>query len=184
MNLELWLLMLVPLIVFVVVELKWGAKAGAISAVGLAILLGIYWYFRFGTIDETLVAEVALIAVLGAISVRMNDGRWVKFQPVAMAAGFAAYCAYFQIIGDPIIIRWLPLMVKMAPQIEWMQTDPRAIYCLTGASHFFIWVFVAHGALVGFAALRFGSWWWLAARLMIYPMAMLPAFYLGPCLRG
>lgn len=183
MSLELWLLTLVPLVVFVLVELKWGVKAGAISAVALAVALAIYWYFRFNSIDETLIAEACLIAVLGIVSVKLSDGRFIKLQPVVMAAIMAAYCGYFQIFDRPVLVRWMPLMSPFAPQLEWMSTDPHALSCMGGASAWLVWVFVAHGIIVGFAALKFSSMMWLLARLMIYPLMVAPAAYLGFCLR-
>ena len=47
--------------------LSFEAEAGAVTAVVLAIGLAIYWYFRFGTMDESLLVEAGLIAVLGLV---------------------------------------------------------------------------------------------------------------------
>jgi len=183
MSFEQLLLTFLPLVVFVVVELKWGMKAGIYAAIGLAVAGGLYWYFRFGTWDETLLAELGLLIIMGIVSLRMQDSRIVKFQPAVMSAFFATYCAFFQITGEPILLRWMPMMAQVSPQIERFMQDEKWVACLGDSSMFLVYGLIAHAMIVATAAVKFSSVGWLFCRMTIYPLMMLPAAGMFICMK-
>jgi intracellular septation protein A len=183
MSFEQLLLTFLPLVVFVVVEWKWGMKAGIYAAIALAVAGGVYWYIRFDTWDETLLAELGLLIVMGVVSLRMQDGRIVKFQPAVMSAFFATYCSYLQFTGEPILVRWMPMMAKLSPQIETFMQDEKWVGCLGDSSVYLVYGLIAHSIIVAAAAIKLSSVGWLLCRMTIYPLMMLPAVGMVVCLR-
>ena len=70
---DMLFLAFLPLLLFVIIEFKWGIRAGIISASVLAVLLAVYTYFKLGAVDEFLMGEVVLILALGAFSLKMKN---------------------------------------------------------------------------------------------------------------
>jgi intracellular septation protein A len=182
LNIELITLTLIPLLLFVFVEWRYGPKAGAIAAVTTAVLGGIWWYFRFGAFDETLLVEILILTILSLITVRLNDSRYVKFQPVIVGVLFAGYCTVLHIWFEPVLVRWMPLMEPMVPQLGILKQNPNWTQCLGESSWGIVFSLLVHGFLVGWAALRHSSLLWILARIMIYPLMIMPAIWFRICL--
>lgn len=173
MDLKLFLLNLLPIVVFVVVDMWADAKTGILAALALSICVVLWSYWSLGSFDPMSLCEAGLILVLGAVSLKLDSSIYFKLQPAVLGIIISLYIAYFQFFDTPLMVRYLPLMSKMNPEMETLKNDPSFLVFLTKASGHFIIVFAVHAAMVLFAALRLSNKMWLAARLMIYPMLIL-----------
>ena len=170
---DLYFLTLVPLILFVVVDLVWGMKAGIITACVMAVLLLLYFYGKTGQWDEFIVGETILILVLGGVSIKMRNSRYFKFQPVVLGIIFASVASWYQIFDEPILIKFIPTMIALVPQLEDQLTSPLVVKQFTSMSLIFIFLLLIHAALVTWVVLKKGNLSWIFARLAIYPMVLL-----------
>jgi intracellular septation protein A len=71
---------LLPLLIFVAADEIWGTKIGLIVAVAVGILELIYHYVKNKTI-ERFIADVALLTVLGLVSIALENDIFFKMKP-------------------------------------------------------------------------------------------------------
>ncbi len=171
MSFEMFFVMVLPLVLYVLVELKYGMKAGVLAAAGASLFLFVYALIVWDDLDPMLLTEVVLIVVLGAISYRLNSSRFFKMQPTVVGVIFAAYIAYFQWLGTPVLVRMLPMVEKLNPEAYNVMSQPNGVEYLSVLSAHSGWLFLVHGIFVGFIGWRFSSVYWIVARLAIYPLA-------------
>lgn len=170
---DLYILAIIPLILFVIMDLKFGMKAGVITAIAVAIAITIYFRVRLGEWDEFMVGETILICLLGGISIKMENSRYFKFQPAVMSLIFAVVCAFYQFFDEPILVKILPQMMLLAPNLKGLAENTAFQKQLESLSHGLIYTFAAHTWLVYFAAIRKNNLIWILSRLAIYPMILL-----------
>lgn len=183
MDLSLLFLQFLPLLVYVAVDAFFGYRAGifaAFAAVGL--MLG--WdYKQTGEIDRFAAGEAALILIMGWISLKMRSERAFKFQPVVVALIFTAFLGYYQFIGKPFLVEYLPRMEKLVmagqdlqnPEVVQFLTDlhsPKMTEVLKRFSLGLTCLFAGHALIMTYAALRLRTGAWFLWRLAIYPSAL------------
>lgn len=170
MTFELLLATVIPLILYVVVEVKKGPQAATITAMASVVVLAGYLYFRFDALDETYIVELLLILVLGSVSLKMHQSTWIKFQPMVTGIVFSAYGFYLQIFDTPMLLRMAPLIEKMAQSEQMaMFKTPAAKVLLSSMSWEISVLILLHALTCGYAAKKFNSVNWLLTRLAIYP---------------
>jgi intracellular septation protein A len=173
MTLELIVATLLPLILYVVVEFKRGPRAATITAMVSVVVLAAYLYFRFDVLDETYLVELFLILGLGAVSLKMQNSTWFKFQPMATGVIFALYGFYLQVFGTPFLLKMEPMLEKVAiPQMLTIMKseEGRALFSsmsLELSSGIFL-----HALACGYAAHKLSSVGWLLTRIAIYPLLL------------
>lgn len=170
MSLEMFFVMVLPLILYVVVELKYGMHAGIVVAVASSIFIGLYGFFVWRDLDPMLLTEIVLLMILGAVSYKFNSSTYFKLQPTIIGVVMALYLGYFQIFDTPVLVRMMPLMAKLNPQAHSMIDNENGLEFLTALSGHSAWLFGLHGAFVGWLAYRFSSLSWVMGRLAIYPL--------------
>ncbi len=189
MNASLVIMEFLPLIVYIGVDAWKGFRAGIIAAMICTLIMLAYNFFMFGELDKFILGEGIMILVLGTISLKMNNDRYFKFQPTVLALVFAGVFAWFQVFDQPVMLHFIPHMEKL------LQTNPSEMRALDPATiktdeaspmlemlrseHFknvlgrlsghMIWLFIAHGLIMIYAAIRLKTAGWFAWRLAIYP---------------
>jgi intracellular septation protein A len=167
-----FLFILIPLLAYVIVEWKYGYKAGVYTAIGGLVVTGLWFYFRYNDLDELLLVEGSLLIGMGLISLKLQDSTYFKLQPTVMAGLLMAYLGIYQIMGDPVMVRYIPLLTKMDPAKQVLFESEAFRVLATHLSRDFIFVFFAHGLLMLYAAKRWTTPQWMMCRLLIYPMAL------------
>ena len=87
-----------------------------VAAVAISLGLVCYEYFSFGEVDNMTVMEVVLIMGMALVSYFMDNDKFFKFQPVAVAAVWVVVLAYFQFFDTPFMVKMIPLMEKLSPE--------------------------------------------------------------------
>jgi intracellular septation protein A len=180
-------LTILPIVVFVLVDAFanartaiWSAFASTLLALGLNIWLLKEMPHEPSILDwATIFAEPFFIFVLGAVSLKLSDSRFFKFQPVAVNAVMALLLLWGQVVGAPIFVKYFPAMEKaMAPDVLealLQNVGGREVLLerLARTSHHMIYLFLLHGAVVAWAALKARDWVWVFFRILGLPLATL-----------
>ncbi|HET9240271.1 MAG TPA: septation protein IspZ [Oligoflexus sp.] len=189
MNASLVIMEFLPLIVYIGVDAWKGFRAGIIAAMICTLVMLGYDFVLFKELDKFILGEGIMILVLGAISLKMNNDRYFKFQPTVLALVFAGVFAWFQFFDQPLMLHFVPHMEKLfqsqptelraldstqlasaeaSPMLEMLHSEHfRKI--LSRLSGHMIWLFIAHGLIMTYAAIRLKTAGWFAWRLAIYP---------------
>ena len=70
------------------------------------------------------------------------------------------------------MVKMLPSMVALMPDLEAQMMDPRMSVLLSQLSLGLIIVLLLHSALVAWVALRMGNLAWILSRVAVYPMVL------------
>jgi isopentenyldiphosphate isomerase/intracellular septation protein A len=70
-----------PLIVFIVADSVWGTRVGLMVAVVFGIIEFFFSYFREKVIDKFILLDIALIVLLGAVSILLENEIFFKLKP-------------------------------------------------------------------------------------------------------
>ena len=170
MSLEMFVVMVLPLILYVLIELKYGMRAGVIAAIAASMLILVYAFVVWRDLDSMLLTEAALLVLLGGISYKLNSSVYFKMQPTVVGLVMGAYLGYFQIFGTPVLVRMMPLMAKMNPQAHLMMANESGVQFLSALSGQSAWMFALHGVFVGWVGWKYSSFLWVVSRLTIYPL--------------
>ena len=156
---------LLPLLVFAVVDIVAGMRAAIIAAMIVACAEAVWSWYQFGEIDNITWLSLGLIFVMGLISIQMNDPRLFKFQPVVLAGVLAALLGWFQLRGEPVMVQMMPKVAALLPEEQrWVMSDPGTLKRMARLDLMMIPTFIAHGAVVAWAALRKSTLFWLVVR--------------------
>ena len=165
MDWTILLLDFVPLLVFVVIDSFSNARYavfGAVAAAGLEIG---YSLFVFGEVDAFSYVYVALILLFGGLSFKFDNAVYFKFRPVAIGLALAATFLVSYAMGKPLLVIGVERYSEaIPPRFLTQLQDPQVQAALHRASLYLGFGLIAQAALVGWAALRLSSWWWLAIR--------------------
>ena len=167
-----FLLAVLPLVVFVVLDIFQGAKQGIYGAIILSALLFVYFSFIQKSVDWLMFGEFILILGFGVAALKLNESKYFKLQPAVMGYIIALVLAGFQIAGKPFLIFILPHLAEILPQLREIQDNPAILYRLRTMSHYAIYVFLFHSSLTAYAAFRLSTKKWLGIRLLIYPLIL------------
>ena len=104
-----WLVLLgtLPLVLYAVVEWKYGMKAGVIAAIVLALLELAFTYFYLDIWDPSIAIAIVLLAGLGALSLIFKKPIFIRLLPAIMDVALAGIVAYFQYWDTPIAIKYM-----------------------------------------------------------------------------
>jgi hypothetical protein len=120
-----------------------------------------------GSWDPGSFVALALIAVLGFVSIKLEDSVYFKLQPVVLSVLFAGLVAYHQFWGTPIVQVYLPLIKKAAPPgMQHVFGQPAFLALLDGMVTWSILALLLHGAAVAYTALRASNLVWLLTRAL------------------
>jgi len=170
---ELLLASLVPVFLFVIVEWKYGQRAGVVTALVLTMLLFVYLHLRLGGLDKLYLFEFGLLIVLGIVSLTKNNARFFKFQPAIIGFLIACYVFYLHFSGGSLFARMLPILDATAPEVAAFYRQPHMEDVLRSVGLNLGITFFAYALVVGYAAICWSSRGWLLVRLAIYPASFL-----------
>ncbi|SME93057.1 hypothetical protein [Pseudobacteriovorax antillogorgiicola] len=168
---DLVLMVVVPPVLYVVIDRFWGMKAGIIASLVMASILASYMVIISPEMIEMIMTEMLLILGLGIVSIKLKDSRYFKYQPAIIDLIMASICAYYQWFATPIMVKMIPLVQNLKPNADF--SSPWMISFLTKVSENVIYTLVLHAVLVAWIASRPNNMHWLIARFAIIPMLLI-----------
>lgn len=163
MEWSLFLLDLVPLLVFVVLDSFGNVRYAVIGAVLAAALELGYSYWILGSIDLFSILFAAFVVIFAGLSYKFNNPVFFKFKPVAIGAlsglVFLATSAFFEPLLLTIIDRYIDLIP--AHQQHKLQ-HPTVRLILAQFNLYLGFAFLLHATVTAWAALHLSRWGWFA----------------------
>ncbi len=172
MSISTALFGLLPIIIFVIVDLLASPKMAIYISVLTAVFMTIFYYIQFGEWDFGLTAELVLFVVFGAVAIKMNSPKLFKFQPVVVGVITAAFLAGYQLLYGPYFLKALELMEKMSPEIARQINNPRIQEVMAQFSFQAMFILLFHALVLAWLALRKGTIAWGLWRMAIWPILM------------
>ena len=165
MSLAFALQGLLPLIVFAIVDMFASMRTAIIAAIVVSVIEAGWGWYSYGEVDPTTWLSLGLILLMGLVSIRMRSDRLFKFQPVVMALVFAAVLGWYQFQGNPLMVQMMPKVAALLSEEQReLMKDQRFTEIMTRLDLLLIPAFLAHAALVAWAATRKTTMYWLVAR--------------------
>lgn len=95
---------LVPIIVFTVVEEKFGTVWGLVSGMIFGAGEMLYEYIRHRRVETITWIGNGMLLTLGGISLLTSEGIWFKLQPAIMEAAMGVFLLGSSIVGKPFML--------------------------------------------------------------------------------
>lgn len=164
MGLTLLVYGLLPLVVFVIVDLAAGVKWAVLAAI-LGAFADIFITRRMtGAWDPGSFVAFGLMAALGVVTLRLDKPVYVKLQPTVMAVLYAALLVYLQLRGG-LGNTYLPLLAKgLPPEMRAVADEPWVPKLLDRIVWGMVPLLLVHGALCAVAAYKWSNVAWLLVR--------------------
>lgn len=165
MTTSTWLLGLIPLIAFAIIDSFFGLKKGLIAALVLAIIEAIWSYYTFHELDQISILSLGLIIIFGVIAWKTQKSIFFKLWPslVSLAISLWLLVSYVndQALFVAIALKYahlLPIHVQDAlnhpPYLAFLARSTLT----TGVA------LLLHAVVTTWAAFKLSTWWWLAIR--------------------
>ena len=165
MNSTTLLFGVLPLIAFVLIDSFAGLKAGIISALLFAVVEVAYSVVVYKKIDEITLGSLALVLIFGYLSYKSGSSFYFKIQPVVLGTIFGMIFLVMQFMDKPLLVVLVDKYQYMFPeQMRAQMNNPQYLQFLAKASSVLGWGFLLHAGLVGYSAVYWSNWWWLAIR--------------------
>lgn len=164
---------LLPIVLFVILDLYAKPKVAVIASVVLAIALGIYSYFAFAEWDHSITAEILLFLVFGGISLKMKRPELFKYQPVVVGLAMALFLLGYELWSGPYFVRAATLMSKLNPELAAPLATPHMQAVLAAFSRHSIVIFALHALVLAWIVRHRGSVAWGLWRAAIWPILLL-----------
>jgi hypothetical protein len=181
MNTSVFLLGILPLLAFVIIDSFAGMKAALITAVVLALAEAGYSHFVLGQIDNVTIASFILVFLLAAQSWRSGSEKFFLFQPVILSGVLGTYLIVTYLMGSPLFLDFMmkyeDFFASYMAGLHQDVTKEQAIASLhtEKAQKLFSLMSLtsgislyAHAAAVAFAALKLNKWWWIVIRIVAF----------------
>lgn len=183
MQWQLLFLSIPPVVVYLALWAAGRARLGILAAIGTAALELLYNSLALGFIEPFSCFSFLAFLVLGAWSLRTQDDRIFKLQPVAFEVFLAAALVYYRVVHDTAL---LAIVVEdylgLHEVLESYQRGYATVYATT-LSRSLPFMLLLHAALTGYAAFARSTWWWFNMRVFGF-YAMLAALFVGERLLG
>ncbi len=147
---------MLPLLLFVAVELFWGTTAGLVSALVLGFVQVLWFWLREKQFDKFVLLDIAFLTVLGGLAIIFDNAILFKLKPVFIGVAVLLLIGYLA-FSDPRLIMMMGRRYFKGyiggPFDSWLMQEMLKV---------FFWVFLVHTFLVLVAALLLPHAWWAA----------------------
>jgi len=112
---------LLPVILFFIAFKTYGIFIATAVAIAASVLQVAYVYFKHKKVEKTHLITLALIVVLGGLTLILHDETFIKWKPTIVNWGFAlAFLGSHYIGKKPIIQRMMDNAIKL-PEPIWLK---------------------------------------------------------------
>ncbi|WP_291855542.1 NUDIX domain-containing protein [Marinilabilia sp.] len=147
---------MLPLLIFVGVELVWGTTVGLVAALTLGLIQFVWFWFRERRLDKFILADIAFLMVLGGLAIVFDNALLFKLKPVFIGAALLLLVGYSAFSNIRLV------MLMMQRYIKGLVAGPFESWLMQDMLKVFFWLLLAHTLLILGAALWMPHAWWAA----------------------
>ncbi|PRY99965.1 isopentenyldiphosphate isomerase [Marinilabilia salmonicolor] len=147
---------MLPLLIFVGVELVWGTTIGLVAALSLGLVQFVWFWFREHRLDKFILFDIGFLMVLGGLAILFDNALLFKLKPVFIGA------ALLLIIGYSAFSNVRLVMLMMQRYFKGLVAGPFESWLMQDVLRVFFWLLLAHTLLTFGAALWMPHAWWAA----------------------
>ena len=147
---------MLPLLLFVVVELVWGTTAGLIAALILGVLQLCWYWFRERRVDKFVLADIGFMVILGGLAILFSNAFLFKLKPVFIGAALLLLIGYSAFSDHNLV------MLMSRRYLKGFVAGPLESWMMQQMLKLFFWLLAAHTLLTLAAALWMSHAWWAA----------------------
>jgi isopentenyl-diphosphate delta-isomerase type 1 len=145
---------LIPLFVFILVDEIWGAKTGLIVAIIFGIIQFFAIYVKEKRIDKFVLFDIALIVLLGLISVVLQNEVFFKLKPVFIES------ILLIILGISAFGKKNILLIITGRYLKGVDFNEDVQKKMQNSMRLMFWIFFAHNLLVVYSVFRMSKEAW------------------------
>ncbi len=165
MNSNFFLLGIIPLLLFVIIDTFFGVKKAAVITILAGVAEVIYSLYYFGEIDQFSIITIVTIVLFSGCSFFFNRGIFIKLQPVMMSFVFGGSLIYSYLSGSPLLLEFAKKYSHMLPEMNQQLIVIPHFQELLRLSTLTMGIgIMLHGFVTLIAALYLSNWWWLGVR--------------------
>ncbi|MBH48864.1 MAG: hypothetical protein CME71_11915 [Halobacteriovorax sp.] len=165
MGSSTWIIGILPLLAFVLIDSFFGLKKGLIAAVILAIIEAIWTIVTFGELDQVTLISLILITLMAVLAWKKNSALIFKIQPSLISLIMALWLIISWSINDPLFVAMALKYAAMLPIEVRLSLKNPAYLEMLGLATLTTGIGLAfHAAATALAAYYLSNWWWIAIR--------------------
>lgn len=165
MNTSSWLIGILPLLAFALVDTFLGLKSALIAALVLAVAEVAWSWHYFGELDQISILSLLLIAIFGYLSWKKGHPLLFKLQPSLISLILGLWLLISWLNNDPLFNAMAHKYAKLLPQqVQDSLSNPHYLELLERITLTTGTGLLIHAAVSAWAAWKLSTWWWLAIR--------------------
>ena len=137
---------LLPLLVFILADEIWGSEVGIVVALVFGVAEFIFIWVREHRADKFVLADTALLVVLGGVSLLLENAVFFKLKPAFIGVIFCIILGFSAFSKNNILL----MMSKR--YMKGMEIDERAVEKMRISTRNMFWIFSFHTVLVTYSA--------------------------------
>lgn len=147
---------MLPLLLFVGVELVWGTTAGLLAALALGFIQLLWFWIREKRVDKFILSDVGFLVVLGGLAILFDNALLFKLKPVFIGAAILLLIGYSAFSDNNLV------MLMSQRYFKGLVTGPFESWMMQQMLKVFFWLMASHTLLTLGAALWMPHAWWAA----------------------
>tara|TARA_R110000868_G_scaffold61524_1_gene186938 strand:+ start:48807 stop:49364 length:558 start_codon:yes stop_codon:yes gene_type:complete len=160
-----WIIGILPLLAFVLIDSFFGLKKGLIAAVALALIEAIWTWVTFGELDQITLISLILITLMALAAWKKNSALLFKIQPSLVSLMMALWLMVSWSMDEPLFVAMAIKYAAMLPiEVQMRLKNPAYLQMLDLATLTTGIGLACHAAVTALAAYYLSNWWWIAVR--------------------
>ncbi|MCB0392022.1 MAG: septation protein IspZ [Bdellovibrionales bacterium] len=155
-------IVLIPLIIFAIVESLGSIKTALIAAMVAALAEALFSYFYFGDIDSFSLASIFLVFLMGGLAYVKESRRIFYLKPAILSFAFGFFLLISYFFNHHVLLDGMTKYSEFFPEEQrllFANESMMKILEMCGAT---IGVsLILHGFVTAVAAYKLSRWWWL-----------------------
>ena len=147
---------MLPLILFVVVELIWGTTAGLLAALILGSVQLMWFWFREGRFDKFVLGDMGFLILLGGLALLFDNALLFKLKPVFVESALLLLIGYSAFADSNLV------MMMIRRYFRGFSPGPFESWMLQQTLRPFFWMVALHVLITLIAAIYLPHAWWAA----------------------
>lgn len=165
MSTTSWLIGILPLLAFAIMDSFFGLKAGLLAALLLALVECIWTWISFGELDQVSVISLILIVAMGVLAWKKNSSLLFKLQPSIISMFMAIWLITSWILDEALFVAMALKYAALLPiEVQFSLKNPQYLATLRLATLTTGVGLSLHSIATALAAMYLSNWWWIAVR--------------------